>query len=46
VLFGLLTGLAIIIALIADLTLLPVLLQKFVRGNIHDNAATPDEMSK
>lgn len=46
VLFGLLTGLAIIIALIADLTLLPVLLQKFVRGSIHDSAATPDEMSK
>ncbi|MBB5187520.1 MULTISPECIES: efflux RND transporter permease subunit [Zhongshania] len=32
VLFGLLTGLAIIIALIADLTLLPAMLQKFVRG--------------
>jgi len=31
VLFGLLTGLAIIIALVADLTLLPALLQKFVR---------------
>lgn len=46
VLFGLLTGLAIIIALIADLTLLPVLLQKFVRGSIHDSEATPDEMSK
>ena len=33
-LFGLLTGLAIIIALLADLTLLPVLLQKFVRKPI------------
>lgn len=33
VLFGLLTGLAIIIALVADLTLLPVLLHKFVPGS-------------
>jgi predicted RND superfamily exporter protein len=33
VLFGLLTGLAIIIALVADLTLLPALLHKFVPGS-------------
>lgn len=46
VLFGLLTGLAILIALVTDLTLLPVLLHKFVRGSIHDHAATQGEMSK
>ena len=47
VLFGLLTGLAIIIALVADLTLLPVLLNKFVRGTVHGDATdTPDETSK
>lgn len=32
ILFGLLTGVAIIVALIADLTLLPVLLHKYARG--------------
>lgn len=46
VLFGLLTGVAIIIALIADLALLPVLLHKFVRGDICDDAVTADEVSK
>ncbi|WP_269619724.1 efflux RND transporter permease subunit [Zhongshania sp. BJYM1] len=46
VLFGLLTGLAIIIALVADMTLLPVLLHKFVRGNVRDNTTdTPDEVT-
>ena len=38
VLFGLLTGLAILIALVTDLTLLPVLLHKFVRGSKVVNA--------
>jgi uncharacterized protein len=46
VLFGLLTGLAIIIALVTDLTLLPVLLHKFVRGNTHNNAVASDDVAK
>ncbi len=38
ILFGLLTGLAIFIALIADLTLLPALLQKYVREPVAKNS--------